>query len=64
MTEGMSSLHSFRELEALVAACEAAYAGPNMAEFDDDEDISHPPSGITFGMIRRARAELDEAAAS
>lgn len=55
-------------LEALVAACEKAFAGPGTVEddsdpdsfvgFPDDEDISSPPSGITFGMIRDARAVI------
>jgi hypothetical protein len=54
-------------LEVLVTACEKAFAGPGMAVndddpdslgFPDDEDISSPPSGITFGMIRDARAVL------
>ncbi len=47
------------DLERLVVACEDAYAGPEMDAHDDGEDISHPPSGITFGMIRRARAALE-----
>lgn len=45
-------------LNALVTACEEAFAGLDMASFEDDADVSHPPSGITFGMIRRARAAL------
>jgi hypothetical protein len=45
-------------VEELVAACEQRFAGPSMVDEPDDEDISHPPSGITFGMIRRARAEI------
>jgi hypothetical protein len=44
-------------LTALVAACEREY----LTDDADDEDISHPPSGITMGMIRAARRELDEA---
>ena len=47
-------------LDLLVSAVEDAYAGPEMANFADDEDIAHPPSGITFGMIRQARAALEE----
>jgi len=43
-------------LAVLVTACEQAFAGPEMGDFD--EDVSHPPSGITFGMIQRARMAL------
>jgi hypothetical protein len=47
--------------EALVSACEEALAGPMMDEHDDEEDVMVPPSGITFGMIRRARAAIEAA---
>lgn len=55
------------DLEVLVSACEEAFIGDldqpvegddEASPFEDDEDVSHPPSGITFGMIRRARREL------
>lgn len=52
MTEPISPL------EELVAACESAFADDSMTEFDDDEDVSTPGTGITFGMIRRARLAL------
>lgn len=42
-------------LEALVAACEAEF----LTDDDDDEDISWPACGVTMGMIRAARKELD-----
>lgn len=47
-------------LEELVAACEAAFSGTDgmMDHYPDDEDVSTPGTGITFGMIRRARAAL------
>jgi hypothetical protein len=45
-------------LDELVSAVEAAMAGPSCATEPDDEDVSLPPSGITFGMIRRARAAI------
>jgi hypothetical protein len=45
-------------LVGLVAACENAFAGELTADEPDDEDVSLPPSGITFGMIRRAREAL------
>lgn len=41
-------------LEALVAASERAYG----INGDDDEDVAGPGIGITFGMIKRARAAL------
>lgn len=46
-------------LDELVTACEQAFAGPKMATFGEDEDVSTPPTGITFGMIRRARGAVD-----
>jgi hypothetical protein len=52
---------TLKHLEELVAACELSF-GADDDEFDDDEDISTPPTGITFGMIRRARAELHKLA--
>ena len=56
---GRPDMHA--DLETLVAACETAFVD-DMGEFKDAEDISHPPIGITFGMIRRARAALDAGA--
>jgi len=43
-------------IKALIAACEREYL---CDDEPDDSDISHPPSGITMGMIRAARAEYD-----
>ncbi len=51
---------SLREaLRPLVTACEVAFAGQDMERFADDEDVSHPPTGLTFGVIRRAREALE-----
>ena len=49
----------YAAIEALIAACESAFAGDCMQEYEDDEDVAAPPMGITFGMIRRARAALE-----
>ena len=46
----------FDAIERLIAANEAAYL---CDDEPDESDISLPPSGITMGMIRSARAELD-----
>lgn len=43
-------------IEILIAASEREYL---CDDEPDDSDISHPPSGITMGMIRAARVELD-----
>jgi hypothetical protein len=43
-------------IEALIAASEREYL---CADEPDDSDISLPPSGITMGMIRAARSELN-----
>ena len=43
-------------IEALIAAAERAYL---VDELPDEDDISSPPSGITMGMIRDARKEVD-----
>ena len=43
-------------IERLIAACEREYL---CADEPDDSDVSLPPSGITMGMIREARAELN-----
>lgn len=54
-------------LECLVAACEEAFIGGldhpvddanEVGPFADEEDVSSPPTGITFGMIREARKAL------
>lgn len=47
-------------LERLVEACEEAFGGPAMEDHPDEADVMYPPSGITFGMIRAARAALLE----
>ncbi len=49
-------MSDFTDLEALIAANEESFGADG--DWDDDEDVSHPPTGITFGMIRRARAAL------
>lgn len=43
-------------IEKLIAANEREYL---CADEPDDSDISIPPCGITMGMIRAARAELE-----
>ncbi len=48
-------------IEDLVRACEHAFIGDDPAfdlDFEDAEDVSSPGIGITFGMVRKARAEL------
>lgn len=46
-------------LEILVAAVEEAFTGADLGDsFAEDEDVTSPPCGITFGMIRRARLAL------
>ena len=54
--ESDSSVASDVDLERLVEACEDAFG---LAGYNDEEDVMTPPSGITFGMIRRARAALE-----
>jgi hypothetical protein len=54
----MNQSEALEAIAGLVLACEVAFAGPEMADFDDADDISEPPTGITFGMIRRAREAL------
>lgn len=44
------------ELRVLVEACVEAYGV--LGDWDDEEDVSLPPTGITFGQVRRARASL------
>jgi hypothetical protein len=46
-------------VDELVTACEEAFAGAIMDDFKEDEDVMSPPSGITFGMIRRARGAVE-----
>ncbi len=48
-------------LRVLVEACEAAFIGDggSLDVFEDDDDVTTPASGITFGMVRRAREALD-----
>lgn len=46
----------FEAIEKLIAANEREYL---CADEPDDSDISIPPCGITMGMIRAARAEID-----
>jgi hypothetical protein len=47
-------------LESLVTACERAFTGPETETLEDDaDDVSIPPSGITFGQIRKARAAIE-----
>ena len=55
----MSSAAYWYDLHDLIAACEREFAGPDMAVFPDDADVMHPASGITFGMIRKARVAHD-----
>jgi hypothetical protein len=55
-----SSTQPLRNLSLLVEACEEAFAGPGMQSFPDDADVSSPAIGITFGLIRNARVELEE----
>lgn len=43
-------------VERLIAACEREYL---CDDEPDDSDISTPPCGITMGMIRAARTEVD-----
>ena len=45
-----------KAIEKLIAASEREYL---CADEPDDSDISTPPCGITMGMIRAARAELE-----
>lgn len=61
MTDGTQALlDSLRQAaEELTAACETAFIGEEDLDWSDDEDVSSPSSGITFGMIRRARAALE-----
>lgn len=55
-------------LSELTSACEVEFTGENTDDDDDDEpvggglkeDSSPDPMIITFGMIRRARAALDQ----
>lgn len=49
-------------LEELVAACESAFIGGETAGFPDADDVTTPACGISFGVIRRARAALAEPA--
>lgn len=53
----------------LVRACMKAFTShmtevgtDDISREPDDEDVSHPPCGITFGMIRTAIRSLNEAA--
>lgn len=55
-------MSELKDLEALVAANEESFGADG--DWDDDEDVSHPPTGITFGLIRRARAALAVLAAA
>jgi hypothetical protein len=48
-------------IEKLLDAIEETFGPGNDPDehWPDDEDVTHPPSGITFGMIRAARTELE-----
>lgn len=48
--------HPLDAIEELIEACEGAF-GAN-GDWADDEDVSTPGTGITFGQIRRARQAL------
>ncbi len=51
-------LEKLREaLQPLVEACENEF-GSQIEDWRDDDDVTSPPCGITFGMIRRAREAL------
>lgn len=52
--EPISDSSAWDALHSLVLGCEVAFTDKTM-EWDDDTDVSSPPMGVTFGMIRRAR---------
>jgi|APEBP8051072661_1049379.scaffolds.fasta_scaffold34435_2 hypothetical protein len=58
--KGVETSRLWDSLESLVAACETAFTCEQTDMMEDaDDDVSIPPTGLTFGQIWKARDALN-----